>query len=366
MQQGPATPDIELSEASSPRQEFSIDFTGTGTEYFRIWIVNIALTVITLGIYSAWAKVRNKQYFYGHTRLAASAFEYTAKPVDILKGRLLVFSVLIIYQLASATQPMLAVAMGLALIPLLPWIVIKSVGFNLRYSSYRNLRFHFDGRYGQAFVLYILWSLVIGVSGGIAYPYVAWQRKRFLVDMTRFGRTHFNFSGEAGYFYVVYICAIVIYLVAMAGVGVAIGGIGALTQMGAGNENAGEAQALGIAVTILIALCFTVLVVTFNSAIQSLISNFIWQHTSLKNIGFDLKLEVMRVVWIQITNIMAIIVSLGLLIPWAKVRMLRYQLSRFSMYAPLQELDTFIASEREKLTATGGEFGEALDLDLGL
>ncbi len=30
-------------------------FTGNGGEYFRIWIVNLMLTIVTLGIYSAWA-----------------------------------------------------------------------------------------------------------------------------------------------------------------------------------------------------------------------------------------------------------------------------------------------------------------------
>src|SRR5258707_6333866 len=42
-------------------------FTGRAGEYFRIWIVNICLSIVTLGIYSAWAKVRRKRYFYGNT-----------------------------------------------------------------------------------------------------------------------------------------------------------------------------------------------------------------------------------------------------------------------------------------------------------
>jgi Bacterial protein of unknown function (DUF898) len=38
-------------------------FTGAGGEYFRIWIVNVMLSVVTFGIYSAWAKARRLQYF---------------------------------------------------------------------------------------------------------------------------------------------------------------------------------------------------------------------------------------------------------------------------------------------------------------
>ena len=43
--------------------------SGAAGVYFRIWIVNLFFTLITFGIYSAWAKVRKKKYFYGSTRL---------------------------------------------------------------------------------------------------------------------------------------------------------------------------------------------------------------------------------------------------------------------------------------------------------
>ena len=103
------------------RETYRFDFTGTAPEYFRVWIVNVALTIVTLGIYSAWAKVRNRQYFYGNSRIAGGSFEYTANPVNILKGRLLVLGVLIAYQAASTFQPLLALGLAVILIPLVPW-----------------------------------------------------------------------------------------------------------------------------------------------------------------------------------------------------------------------------------------------------
>lgn len=48
---------------STPGAPIPFRFTGTGSEYFRIWIVNWLLTLLTLGIYSAWAKVRRIQFF---------------------------------------------------------------------------------------------------------------------------------------------------------------------------------------------------------------------------------------------------------------------------------------------------------------
>ena len=62
-----------LSQASST---LNFEFHGNGMEYFRIWIVNIFLSIVTLGIFSAWAKVRREQYFYGNLRLGEQHFAY--------------------------------------------------------------------------------------------------------------------------------------------------------------------------------------------------------------------------------------------------------------------------------------------------
>ena len=75
----------------------TLTFGGRAGEYFGIWIVNILLSILTLGIYSAWAKVRNRRYFYGHTELVGHAFDYLASPIAILKGRLIAFFILVLY-----------------------------------------------------------------------------------------------------------------------------------------------------------------------------------------------------------------------------------------------------------------------------
>src|SRR5262245_53377118 len=82
---------------SARRETIPFQFTASGGEYFRIWIVNLLLTLLTVGIYSAWAKVRRLRYFYGNTSLAGSAFEYHGQPLQILKGRLIALAALIVY-----------------------------------------------------------------------------------------------------------------------------------------------------------------------------------------------------------------------------------------------------------------------------
>ncbi|HET9472087.1 MAG TPA: DUF898 family protein, partial [Usitatibacter sp.] len=112
--------------------------------------MNLFLTVLTLGIYSAWAKVRKKRYLYGNTWLAGSNFEYHGRPVAILKGRLLALLAFALYTFAARYSPRYATAVVLALTPAAPWLVVRSFAFNAVNSSYRNVRFRFDGTYREA------------------------------------------------------------------------------------------------------------------------------------------------------------------------------------------------------------------------
>ena len=86
---------------------YPVEFTATAGEYFRIWIVNLALTILTLGIYSAWAKVRKKRYFYSHTLIDGECFEYRANPVAILKGRIIAVVLFAAYSFGGKVSPVL-------------------------------------------------------------------------------------------------------------------------------------------------------------------------------------------------------------------------------------------------------------------
>jgi uncharacterized membrane protein YjgN (DUF898 family) len=114
-----------------------VSFTGTGGEYFRIWITNTFLSIITLGIYSAWAKVRRTRYFYGNTRLAGASFDYHGQPKAILKGRAVALVMLIAYQVFSDMQGVLAGLLVLLLVAAFPWLMWKSLQFKL-YNSVSN------------------------------------------------------------------------------------------------------------------------------------------------------------------------------------------------------------------------------------
>ena len=103
------SPPDTVAVPPTPKPPVRISFEADGAEYFRIWITNIALTVVTLGIYSAWAKVRRQQYFYRTTRLDGSSFDYHGQPLAILKGRLVGFALFSTYSWAGYVSPIFAV-----------------------------------------------------------------------------------------------------------------------------------------------------------------------------------------------------------------------------------------------------------------
>jgi len=143
-----------LTEEASTQLEpehYKPEFAGSAAEYFRIWVVNIFLTIITVGIYAAWAKVRTRQYFYTHTVLAGHSFEYRANPRAILKGNLIIGGGLLLYAVVQLLNPSYTSLVVLAFYLVVPFLIYKSLRFYAHNSAYRNIRFRFLGTLGESY-----------------------------------------------------------------------------------------------------------------------------------------------------------------------------------------------------------------------
>ena len=144
MHELPATPWPSPASVAAPT-DYPVRFLGTGSEYFRIWIVNLLLTIVTLGIYSAWAKVRRLKYMYRNTQIADSSFDYHGSPIAILKGRLVALVLLIAYNFSFQLSLIVGVVTLAFLAAIFPWLIRQSLRFRARYSSYRGIHFQFVG-----------------------------------------------------------------------------------------------------------------------------------------------------------------------------------------------------------------------------
>ena len=142
----------------SAERRYPVEFTASAGEYFRIWVVNLALTVVTLGIYSAWAKVRKRRYFYGHTRIAGEAFEYRARPIAILKGRLIAVAALAAYYAAGQFAPLYQLLLWIPFVIFGPWLLVRSLAFNAYHTAHRNVRLGFRGTSRECMGITLTWG----------------------------------------------------------------------------------------------------------------------------------------------------------------------------------------------------------------
>ena len=342
-------------------RELPLEFRGSGAEYFRIWIVNLLLSMVTLGIYSAWAKVRRLRYFHGSTWLDGSAFGYHASPVSILKGRLIAAALFLAYAFGERVSPLLSVAAALVFLTLLPWIVVRSRAFQLANTSYRNLRFGFDRCYRQMAWLYYGGGLLVAVTLGIALPWWMARRYTILVGNSRFGASRFEAGFHTGQFYRIYTK---ISLVALLAVTVVVLVMVAIVATGAGSS-AAEPDPVVVMRMVVAAYVVVLPAMLFVSAwAQTMVMNAVYNGTCIGHVQLRSALRVWPLYRLYLGNLVAIVLTLGMFVPWARVRLARYRASTLTVLAH-GSLDNFFAGQGDAGSALGGEIGDFFDVDLG-
>jgi uncharacterized membrane protein YjgN (DUF898 family) len=349
-----------LSISTSSHHTHRIEFTGTGSEYFRIWISNLALTVISLGIYSAWAKVRRLQYFHRNTRLDGAGCDYHADPHAILRGRLLALGLFFTYNLLGSFS-VVAGLIGLVVLMVgMPWLLLRSLKFRLRYTSYRSVRFRYPAPLRGAYSAYLLWPILTGLSFGLLGPLAHLRARQFQTNHAAFGMTTFHLHARAGQFYALYGMAMGLALVLLGTLGLALWRLG--TGMIEGRE-VGLGGIMGLIVGgVMAAWLIMIFVVAW---VQARLQNLIWNATTLGNNRFASDVRPLELFGLMLMVRVLGLLTLGLYQPFGVIRLMKYRLERVAMVGA-ESLDDFAAGAREEVAAIGDEAVEFLDIDISL
>jgi uncharacterized membrane protein YjgN (DUF898 family) len=387
---GEPTPTIDPSRPS-PDASRQFVFAATGSTYFRIWIVNLLLTVITIGLYSPWAKVRRLRYFYGNTLFDGSPFEFHGRPIALLKGRLIGLVLLVAYTQAAKVSLTFWFCVVAVLFALLPWLLWKSFRFRFANSSFRGIHFGFDGSVGQAYATFVpLMLMVLGpaivlvvaqnASGpvpnlrSLAQYYVAlavvlvlapwfyFRLRAYQHRHARLGATSFGFDGRVRTAYSIAIRAFVfsIGFAILGGLaGALAGGIVwmVLHQVAPRLATTWSPAVAGIGVFYLVVLSS----LSFNRA---MIQNFVWNHSLLADCRFVSTVGRTRLWWIELVNLVLTLATLGMFWPFAVVRSMRYRIGSLSWNG---DSDALVGSaSAASVGATGEETAELFGLDIAL
>ena len=391
-------------------------FKGETKEFFKIWIVNILLTILTLGVYSAWAKVRTNRYIYSSTYLNGSNFEYNADPKKILYGRAIVVGLYALFSYFSDVAPNAKVALGIFLgfLLLMPWIIRQAISFKLKSASYRNVHFRYSAKskdfYIYAFKVALYYILAISplifvgwlgsTSSGVLESYrmqilraitqlgvdikllglvalistlvmavlfvpaLYKQFKDLVINNAAYGETKFKFmgtkKGALGAFAKIAFSNIVATIILGVFTFILVQLFGNIFNLQNINFNTQSGNIIITAGVMLIYLAFIGLYKGINDAH---LSNYIRNNTKLEYCEFQSDISAYKLGIIGMTNMIAIVLSFGLLYPWAKMRYLNYKLSH--TYFACDNYNRFSSAGNLSTNTIGEETTDFFDIDIG-
>ncbi|MBD8164760.1 YjgN family protein [Erwinia persicina] len=395
-----------MENNTSNQQRHAVLFHGRSGEYFSIWLVNVLLTLVTLGIYSAWATVRRRRYFFGNTEIAGDRFDYHARPVDILKGRIIVFVGLVLFFILSSAMPAISLVFLLAFCALIPWIIIRSWRYNALMSSFRGVRFNYLCRVGRAYwtmylcpvllivALYAVMaligmvaintgsisvSLILGIVGFVAFlaglasvqGIVAALNHDLYINNMSYGSLPFKAELSKKSFIKMVLISFLIMLPFLIVAGMLIGtlfvSIFYSIAMGMTDPEMLNSMMAGNMLNIFL----TFLVLLFGALVSSayLVSaqrNYVFGQTKLgEKLRLKSTMSTGSFLGLTLTNTLIVIFTLGLGTPIAEVRLARYMANSTALEGDISLLDVQAHNDSAG-TAVAEEVAAAFDLNVGI
>ncbi|MCP4047555.1 MAG: DUF898 domain-containing protein [Gammaproteobacteria bacterium] len=386
---------LGLLQPYSNHQYHQPVFVGNAGEFFRIWIVNMLLSLLTLGIWSAWATVRNRRYLYGNSEFAGNRLDFHGNPWAILRGRILAVVLFLGYAVGGDFYYAIPVVAVFLLIILFPWMLTSALRFRLSNTSWRNLRFDFSATFKTAYkqlglpifliLLTLGWYLLskqfadenqtlqesfqrdgfaillLWLASFLLVPLAIHRIRNLTINNVRYGKHSFlaeirltRFMGFYARAILVLFATFLLTIFVVFVIGKLSGGLAVLF----GEVLQGTRRGTMILVYVVTVMAYLLPLATWNVTT----TNYTFSATRFENLQFEMNMGVWAYWWIMVTNAVIAVLSLGLAIPWTKIRMLKYKLSCLYVKG---ELQVYEGGNTGKQTATGDEIGDAFDIDFG-
>ena len=353
------------------------------------------LSLLTLGIWSAWATVRNRRYIYGNTELAGNRFDFHGNPWAILRGRVLAVAFFLAYVIGGDFSVFVPAVTIVLLVILFPWMLASAMRFRLSNTSWRNLRFDFAASFRNSYaqlglplllvLLTLTWFIVlkIQVEGSQTYieslkwngmailllllasfflvPLAIHRIRALTFNALRYGRHMFSanlrltrFLGLYALTSLVFIASMVVMIAIIFFLGKMTGGLDAALIETVQGKRVGTM----IIIYLVVILCYLLPLAFWNVST----ANYTFSAVELEGLKVSMEMDVWEYWWYLWTNAVVAAVSLGLAIPWTRIRMLRYKLSCLTVKG---EFQVYHGHTTGRQAAAGDEIGDAFDIDFG-
>ncbi len=380
-----ALPGVPAAVPTPPSRQLS--FQGKGSALFGILFLNLLLSVLTLGIYYFWGKVRARQFLLGQTEFEGDRFTYHATGRELLIGWLKVAAFFLLlwgiqngvplvwrHPLAEATMGMLG---GLIFLVVYPLAIVGSRRFRLSRTSWRGIRFSFRGRARNFWRIYVPGTILTVLTLGLYSPFFQNRVRQFLIDHSYCGTVRFHYDGRGRDIFKRFFLAVVATIAAFAAgsFATAVVLLAPLAEMGVPLSDVvavdptfafmwASQRVLLILAIVLIALMVTAVVWFWFMAWRH---RYMWRHTTVATVSFRSTVTAGRLFGLVSGDALRLIPTLGLAWPWVVVRHLRFTLANLFLEGPL---DTEAIQQDAQAASAVGEglasFLGFFDFDLGL
>ena len=202
-----------------------LSYDGRIGDLYRIFLVNLLLTIVTLGIWRFWAVTRMRRYVWSRTSSFGQRFEYDGTGGQLFVGFLL--ALLIVFGLGIAaffaawllTQAFPHAGKLLAVLPVFAFelaIVILALGapfsaqrYRLNHTIWRGIRGGVRGSMLAYGLISLIYAFVVGLT---LYQMAPWAMLRLYERRTNasfFGTQHFAAATRPGAVYLRFLLAFV-------------------------------------------------------------------------------------------------------------------------------------------------------------
>lgn len=318
----PVRPENRSNSAES--QFRPVSFHGSGKTLFGISLVNGLLSIITLGIYFFWGKVKARRYLYSEVEFNQERFSYHGTGGELLIGYLkaaVVFGGLMgITMAANRFFPPLRTATSIAFWALVAFALFGSMRYAMSRTAWRDLRFSLRGDFRDFLKMYVIGIFLTGLTLGIYLPYFRNNLRNFWVNHIWIGNAPFEYDGEGKDLLSSYLIAVLLLIPTL---GLSLIGYLAKEQ------------------------------------------RYQWDHTRLAGGRFSSTITGTGMIGLMLVNLVLLVLTAGLAYPWVRVRNLRYTLDHLAVEGPM-DLESIGASPQPETSAMGEGLTEIMDVGVSL
>jgi uncharacterized membrane protein YjgN (DUF898 family) len=335
--QRPDTNGSVMVAAAPPARDLSLStrrkltFHGTGGTLFGIYVVNVLLTIATLGFYRFWGRVKVRRFMMSQTGFEGDRFAYHGTGKELLNGFFkaglffgIPLTVLGMIDELAGDRMIHGVIRFLSSTLVFIFIPVAMVGarrYRLSRTSWRGIRFSFRGRAKDFIKIFSRGSLLSMVTFSLYYPFFQARQQHFMISHSHFGRRPFRFDGRGRDLFGAYLLTLLLVL-----------------------------PTLGL----------------YWFWFQAKKTRYFWEHTFFETARFRCSLTGRQLMNFTVANWLILALTLGLAWPWVLVRSTRFAFSYLAIDGPL-DLDG-IVQEPQLATATGDALSSILgtDVDFGV